>query len=547
MTDLKVIRQLSIPRNTHEVYLPEPDMSDNSKEKQRLLIVDDSKVIRVTARKILRDHFETIEALDGENAWEILNNDAPVSLVVSDLTMPNLDGFGLLKRIRSSQLPYVRDLPVIIITGANDTEGTMDRARQAGATDFIGKPFDAVHLLARTQAHANAHAVTNTLKEENTALEDRSTRDQLTGLANEAMFMERGYQQLSYAIRHNSTLSLIRMEIDNYGEVYRQYGESFCASIIQTVARILGTSTRQEDTVARIGTARFALLLPAMEKAGIRSLAERISSSITTRAFKSGNDKAIVTVSIGVASPGIRRDMQLSELITVADNCLSRAISGGGNRVIHDDDPDQERNPAETNPATMSASGTENQAKAIFVEKQPSASPNSGHFHHSEDMEVEEIEIFTADYPFAQYGAVDNRAAEIQCRSEAGTGPASNTFAGPVSGEANFATNETSGDPASPISTPPPTEWAVVAAEPQENNENSEMSPDGDNGDMTVVLTGLFGENTPDKSAEAAAPANSNLVKPKNRHVAIKRAQYTRRPGILKRMLMSLGLARSHN
>jgi two-component system cell cycle response regulator len=550
MADLKVTRQLSISRNTHEVYLPEPDMSDNSKEKQRLLIVDDSKVIRVTARKILRDHFETIEALDGENAWEILNNDAPVSLVVSDLTMPNLDGFGLLKRIRSSQLPYVRDLPVIIITGANDTEGTMDRARQAGATDFIGKPFDAVHLLARTQAHANAHAVTNTLKEENNALEDRSTLDQLTGLANEAAFMERGYQQLSYAIRHDSTLSLIRMEIDNYGEVYRQYGESFCESIIQTVARILGTSTRQEDTVARIGTARFALLLPAMEKAGIRSLAERINSSIATRAFKSGNDKTSVTVSIGVASPGIRRDMQLSELITIADNCLSRAISGGGNQVIHDDDPVQERNPEESNPAMMSASGTENQAKAIFVEKQPSASPDSGHFHHSEDMEVEEIEIFTADYPFAQYGAVDNRTAEIQCRSEAGTVPASNTHAGPVSGEANFAptaTNEASGDTASPISTPPPTEWAVVPAEPQKNSVNNEMSPDGDNEDMTIVLTGLSGDTTPDKSAEAAAPANSNMVKPKNRQGAIKPARYPRPPGILKRMLMSLGLTRSHN
>jgi diguanylate cyclase (GGDEF)-like protein len=532
------------------VYIPEPDMSDNSKEKQRLLIVDDSKVIRVTARKILRDHFETIEAIDGENAWEILNNDAPVSLVVSDLTMPNLDGFGLLKRIRSSQLPYVRDLPVIIITGANDTEGTMDRARQAGATDFIGKPFDAVHLLARTQAHANAHAVTNTLKEANTALEDRSTHDQLTGLANEAAFMERGYQQLSYAIRHDSTLSLFRMEIDNYGAVYRQYGESFCESIIQTVAKVLGTSTRQEDTVARIGTARFALLLPAMEKAGIRSLAERINSSIATRAFKSGNDKATVTVSIGVASPRIRRDMQLSELITIADNCLSRAISGGGNQVIHDDDPVQEKNPVETNLAMVSASETEDQARAVFVEKQPSTPPNSGHFHHNEDMEVEEIEIFTTEYPYTHFGTETHRTAEIQCRSEAGTEPASNTFAGPVSGEAAFApaaANEVSGVPASPISTPPPTEWAVVPADPEENSANSEMSSDGDNEDMTVVLKGLFGDTTPDKSPEAAAPANSNMVKPKNRQGAIKPARYPRPPGILKRMLMSLGLARSHN
>jgi two-component system cell cycle response regulator len=550
MADLKVIRQLSIHRNTHEVYNPEPDMSDNSREKQRLLIVDDSKVIRVTARKILRDHFETIEAVDGENAWEILNNDAPVSLVVSDLTMPNLDGFGLLKRIRSSQLPYVRDLPVIIITGANDTEGTMERARQTGATDFIGKPFDAVHLLARTQAHANSHAVTNTLKEENIALEDRSTLDQLTGLANEAAFMERGYQQLSYAIRHHSRLSLFRMEIDNYGAVYRQYGESFCESIIQTVAKILGTSIRQEDTVARIGTARFALLLPAMEKAGIRSLAERINSSIATRAFKSGNDKATVTVSIGVASPIIRRDMQLSELITIADNCLSQAISGGGNQVAYDDEPVEERNPVETNLAMASASETENHAKAVFVDKQPSTPPNSGHFHHNEDMEVEEIEIFTTEYPYTHFGTETSRTAETQCRSGAGAEPASNTFAGPLPGKANFApaaANEVSGDSASPTATPPSAEWAVVPADPEENSADSEMSSPGDNEDMTVVLEPLFGETAPDHSAEAATPANAGRVQPKNRQGTIKPARYTKPPGILKRMLVSLGLARSRN
>ena len=121
-------------------------MSAKTGEKQRLLIVDDSKVIRVTARKILRDHFDTVEAVDGENAWEVLSNEEPFSLVVSDLTMPHLDGFGLLERIRTSHLPHVREVPVIIITGANDSETVKKRATEAGATDFIGKPFDSVLL-----------------------------------------------------------------------------------------------------------------------------------------------------------------------------------------------------------------------------------------------------------------------------------------------------------------------------------------------------------------------------------------------------------------
>jgi hypothetical protein len=238
--------------------------------------------------------------------------------------------------------------------------------------------------------------------------------------------------------------------------------------------------------------------------------------------------------------------MQLSELITIADNCLSRAISGGGNQVIHDDDPVQEKNPVETNLAMVSASETEDQARAVFVEKQPSTPPNSGHFHHNEDMEVEEIEIFTTEYPYTHFGTETHRTAEIQCRSEAGTEPASNTFAGPVSGEAAFApaaANEVSGVPASPISTPPPTEWAVVPADPEENNADSEMSSTGDNEDMTVVLAPLFGDTTTDQSA--AAPADASRMQPKNRQGTIKPARSTKRPGVLKRMLVTLGLARS--
>jgi len=132
-------------------------MSDESGHKQRLLIVDDSKVIRVTARKILRDYFETVEAVDGENAWEILGSEDPFAVIVSDLTMPKLDGFGLLERIRSSHLPHIQNIPVIVITGSNDSDVVKERATRAGATDFIGKPFDAVDLLACTQALASAH------------------------------------------------------------------------------------------------------------------------------------------------------------------------------------------------------------------------------------------------------------------------------------------------------------------------------------------------------------------------------------------------------
>jgi two-component system cell cycle response regulator len=529
---------------------PEPEMSDKPKEKQRLLIVDDSKVVRVTARKILRDHFETLEAVDGENAWEILSSDSLVSLVVSDLTMPKLDGFGLLKRIRSSHLPQVRELPVIIITGANDTEATMESARKAGATDFIGKPFDAVHLLARAQANANSHAVTNTLKEKNTALEERSTLDQLTGLANEAAFMERGYQQLSYAIRHDNTLTLFRIEIDRFGKVYRKYGDSFSESIIQTVAKILGESIRQEDTVARIGTARFAMLLPGMDKGGIRSLAERINSSIAMRVFKSGNDKATVTLSIGVASPRIRRDIQLSELITLADECLSRALSRGGNQVIYDDDPVHESIALETDQVLLPEPETENHAWTDFVETKPATHADTIHLLQGGGMEVEEIELFTADYPFAHFGTASNRAAEVQCRSGADPERVPNAFAGPVTGKetsiaASARKNGKQVVPEQPRAVPP-AKWAVIPTEVEDSVE-TEMSQSGNAEDVTADLSPLFAGTSTGRSDTATAPAGAGRMQPKNRHSTIKPARHARRPGVVKRMLVWLGLARSRD
>jgi diguanylate cyclase (GGDEF)-like protein len=312
------------------------EMSNETGKKQRLLIVDDSRVIRVTARKILQDHFETVEAVDGENAWELLNDADPFSLVVSDLTMPNLDGFGLLERIRSAHLPQIKNLPVIIITGANDSESIKERATQAGATDFIGKPFDSVHLLARTQAHASAHTTSQALTEENIGLEEQVLTDPLTGLANEEAFMDRGYEQLSYAVRHKTSMAVFRVEIDDFSELFKQHGKDISESIIKSVATVLLSGIRQEDMAARLGTARFTLLLPGMNTTGIRNLADRINRDISSRILKQGENRIRYTVSIGVAAPGIRRDTRFDELLSIADSRLVYATAQGGNQVVLD-------------------------------------------------------------------------------------------------------------------------------------------------------------------------------------------------------------------
>ena len=415
-------------------------MSEESGAKQRLLIVDDSKVIRVTARKILQDHFKTVEAVDGENAWEILSNEEPFSLIVSDLTMPELDGFGLLERIRSSHLPHIQNIPVIVITGSNDSETVKDRATKAGATDFIGKPFDSVDLLARTQALAGAHTTTQTLTEKNIALEEQLTTDPSTGLANESAFMGNGYQQLSYAVRHKTSLAVFRIEIDDFGSLFKQYGQEISGSMIKAVATVLQAGIRHEDMAARVGTARFALLLPGMNKTGIRNLADRINRDISARILKQGETRIRFTVSIGVAAPEILRDTRFDELLSVADSRLIYATSRGGNQVVTDG--------AENEAPVPQEPCTEEITVPVLLDETATSTPEPAEVEVEVEVELqlEEIVTFDVDESTDELTLLDEQLPAVECLTA--TTPDNQqpaVFGGPVSDmTADFSATRTS-------------------------------------------------------------------------------------------------------
>jgi CheY-like chemotaxis protein len=118
-----------------------------------VLIVDDSRLMRVAIKKILKDEFELIEAVDGEDAWARLLEEPAISCVFSDLSMPNLDGYGLLERVRGSDAARIRALPFIVITGKEgDLGGLLEEVRAHGATDLVGKPFKSDEIIARTRS-----------------------------------------------------------------------------------------------------------------------------------------------------------------------------------------------------------------------------------------------------------------------------------------------------------------------------------------------------------------------------------------------------------
>ena len=117
-----------------------------------LLIVDDSRLMRHALKKILKDDFNLVEAADGEEAWEMLQAEPTIQAIFSDLSMPNLDGYGLLERVRNSGETRISRLPFIVITGKEGEHASLrEEAQTRGANDVVCKPFKSEEIIGMTK------------------------------------------------------------------------------------------------------------------------------------------------------------------------------------------------------------------------------------------------------------------------------------------------------------------------------------------------------------------------------------------------------------
>ena len=115
-------------------------------DKPCVLVVDDSRVVRHTITKALAAHFDMLEAENGVAAWRTLNQDSRIQLVISDIQMPEMDGYTFICKVRAADDLALRDIPVVVITSAED-EITRERAYACGANDFVLKPFNTTQLI----------------------------------------------------------------------------------------------------------------------------------------------------------------------------------------------------------------------------------------------------------------------------------------------------------------------------------------------------------------------------------------------------------------
>lgn len=305
--------------------------ANGAAHKARVLLVDDSKVMRKAALKMLSEEFDVVTAEDGVDGWRQLETDNTLQVVFTDLSMPRLDGYGLLKKIRTAEDPGTAGMPVIIVTGAENDDAAREKALDMGATDFITKPFNSTDLVARARAHAKYQRVQQQLQEQ-------STVDMLTGLANKAGFVERLKQDISFAKRHQQPLSIVRLEVDDFKKLFLLYGKDVADTAVMHVARIIRTRIRKEDTASRIGLAHFAISLPTGKPDGSKGLADRIRAEISEHPLNLGGKTVRLAISAGVLTPEPHPGLTAMSAMEECQQVLDAAIKAGGNRVLGDTD-----------------------------------------------------------------------------------------------------------------------------------------------------------------------------------------------------------------
>lgn len=302
------------------------DQQEDS-SKTRILVVDDSKVIRKAAVKMLGKLYDVILAEDGEEAWKRILLDEQIQVVFTDLKMPVLDGFGLLERVRTHEDEGIRNLPIVVVTGMDDDGETREKAYELGTTDFITKPFNSTEIKARAQALAN-------YRRETQFLQEKANLDVLTGLLNDRGFRLQLEKDIAFSSRHKEELAVMILELDDFKKLFVSIGRAGADSIIRQVGKCLLEAVRKEDTVARVGLSRFLMSLPTAKPDGAVDLAKRISHTVANFNVKLAGEKLPISLSIGVTTVAKGARPAPSEIIDSAAQALSGALAAGQSKVL---------------------------------------------------------------------------------------------------------------------------------------------------------------------------------------------------------------------
>jgi diguanylate cyclase (GGDEF)-like protein len=290
--------------------------------KPTVLIVDDDRVNRTVIAQLLRDECRLILARDGASALARMQSE-DIALVLLDVSMPDMDGYEVLRQIRTD--PRTRDVAVIFITSQTD-EADEERGLSLGASDYVTKPIRPAIVLARIRVHLK-------LAQQRRELLRLSTQDSLTGLANRRQFDETLRLACRQSMRGATSLGLALFDVDHFKQYNDHYGHGAGDEALRQVARVLAEHARRPlDLAARYGGEEFVLL--AHDTPDFRELMERVRLGVQNLGIPHERSSAGEVVTISGGGILVSAECVTPEQVLLrADRLLYRAKDEGRNRI----------------------------------------------------------------------------------------------------------------------------------------------------------------------------------------------------------------------
>jgi diguanylate cyclase (GGDEF)-like protein len=297
-----------------------------------VLIAEDDPISRRVLQSWLQKWNYRVTAVeDGVEAWNVLQEkDAPKMLIL-DWMMPGMDGLQLCRKIRGGEPGPYR---YVLLLTANDNKQDVVAGLEAGADDYLTKPFNTDELRARVRAGKRILELQDALMQAQEALKFEAAHDRLTGVWNRGAVLDLLRMELQRSLRTQDPLGVIMADVDHFKKVNDTYGHLVGDVVLGEVAHRLAASLRSYDYVGRYGGEEFVIVIPGCDAAGLLVSAERMRSSVIERPIETSVGPIPVTLSFGLASAPLGgQAVEHNVLLHTADSALYRAKAKGRNRV----------------------------------------------------------------------------------------------------------------------------------------------------------------------------------------------------------------------
>lgn len=296
----------------------------------KVLIADDDPIsCRLLEAGLVKWGYEVSVARDGAQAWQTLGGPEAPRMAILDWNMPGLDGVQICRKVRERTAPYV----YLILLTARDRLEDVVAGLEAGADEFLTKPFDPVELNARLRTGRRVLELQDSLLDENVALRFEAFHDGLTGALNRSTILDLLGRQLDRGSRERSPVGVILADLDHFKGVNDAHGHAAGDAVLRETVRRMSATLRPYDGIGRYGGEEFLIVLPGCDAAGAVSMAERMREGVAGGVVVTPKVKVPVTLSLGVTAVGGGASAPPEALIAAADAALYRAKNAGRNRV----------------------------------------------------------------------------------------------------------------------------------------------------------------------------------------------------------------------